>query len=328
MSAVRAAWCSVYGPPESVVVEELDDPVAGPGQAVVRIELAAVNFPDILIIANRYQISVPLPFSPGSEFAGVVEALGEGSDGVKVGDRVVGSCFVGAFAQRIAVAARSLRPVPDGIEMSTAAAYGVVYGTAYNTLRSVADVQPDEWVLVLGAAGGVGLAAVEIAHLLGARVLAAASSDSKLAACREAGADETINYETEDLKERAKELTGGGADVVVDPVGGRYSELAQRATRFGGRFVTVGYATGEIPRIPLNLILLKGVILRGFEIRTFMANAPELATRDSAELNELFRSGALRPHVSSTYPLAETAAALAEVADRRAVGKVLIDPWA
>jgi NADPH:quinone reductase len=311
-----------------MVIEEIPDPVAEPGEAVVRVLAAAVNFPDVLLIANRYQVSIPVPFTPGSEFAGVVEQIGDGVSDLKVGDRVMGGAFFGAFAERIVLLAKDLTVVPAGIEIQTASAYSVVYNTAYNLLRSVAEVQPTEWVVVLGAAGGVGLAAVEVAHLLGARVVAAASSDHKLEACRRMGADVTINYESENLKDRIKELTGGGADVVIDPVGGRFSEDALRATRFGSRFVTVGYAAGEIPRIALNLVLLKGVIVKGFEARTFPQHAPEQAARDRAELWGLFSSGAIHPHISGKYPLDSVARALCEVAERRAIGKVLVEPWA
>jgi NADPH2:quinone reductase len=325
---MRAVRCNEYGPPESLVVEELADPLPAPGQVVVKIHVAALNFPDVLLIANRYQVSVPTPFTPGSEFAGEVEAVGEGVTNLKVGDRVMGSTFVGAFAERIALPAPAVTLVPEGIDLRTAAAFGVVYITAYHALRSVAEIREGDWVAVLGAAGGVGLAAVELGRVLGGRVLAAASSDEKLEVCREMGAEATVNYETEDLKNRMKELTGGGADVVVDPVGGRYSEEALRATRFGGRFVTIGYATGEIPRIPLNLILLKGVIVKGFEIRTFGDHAPELAARDREEVRRLFQTGVIHPRVSAVYPLERAVDAFLEVAERRAVGKVVIEPWA
>lgn len=300
----------------------------GPGEVTVKILAAAVNFPDVLMIANGYQVSVPVPFTPGSEFAGEVEAVGEGVFDLARGDRVIGGSFVGAFAQRIAVPARSLTPVPDGADMRAAAAYGVVYGTAYHALRSVAELERGEWVVVLGAAGGVGLAAVELARLLGGRVVAAASSPAKLEACVVMGAEQTINYESEDLKERIKELTGGGASVVIDPVGGAYSEQALRATRFGGRFVTIGFASGTIPRIPLNLVLLKGVIVKGFEIRTFGDHAPELAARDKAELRDLFRSGAIHPQVCGSYPLEQVADAVLDVAERRVIGKIVVEPWA
>jgi NADPH:quinone reductase len=322
---MRAIRCNEYGPPESLVIEELPDPVPAPGEVVIKVRAASLNFPDALIVANRYQISVPLPFTPGSELAGEVERVGDGVTHLRVGDRVMGSTFVGAFAERIALPARSVTAVPDGIDFRTAAAFGVVYLTAYHALRSVADVQAGDWIVVLGAAGGVGLAAVELGRLLGGRVLAAASSDDKLAACRAMGAEATINYETEDLKSGIRDRTGGGADVVLDPVGGRYSEEALRATRFGGRFVTVGFATGDIPRIPLNLVLLKGVIVKGFEIRTFGDHRPELATRDRAEVRRLFETEAVHPHVSTVYPLERVVDAFLELTERRAVGKVVID---
>jgi NADPH:quinone reductase len=323
---MRAVRCLVHGTPEELVVEDVADPGAGPGEAVVDIDAAAVNYPDVLIVADEYQVSVPPPFTPGSEFAGVVSAVGDGVDAVAVGDRVFGGAFVGAFAERISVPAAGLTAVPDAVDLHDAAAFGVAYNTAYHALRSVAEVAAGEWVVVLGAAGGVGLAAVELAALLGARVLAAASTPEKLELCRSRGAEATVDYSCEDLKYRIKEITGGGADVVIDPVGGPYSEPALRAMRWGGRFVVVGFAAGEIPRIPLNLVLLKGVIVRGFEIRTFGQHAPELQARDRAELLELFFAGRVHPYVSHVHPLTETARALRSLADRTATGKVLIAP--
>jgi NADPH:quinone reductase len=319
--------CRVYGPPESLVVEVVPDPVAGPGEAVVRIEAAAVNYPDLLLAANQYQISVPPPFAPGSEFAGVVETVGDGVTAVAPGDRVRGGSMVGGFAQRIAVSATGLEKLPDGVDLASAAAFHVAHATAYHALRSVGEVTEGDWVVVLGAAGGVGLAAVELAKVLGAKVLAAASSPAKLAVCTARGADAVVDYSVENLKDRIKEITGGGADVVIDPVGGAWSEEALRATRWGGRFVVVGFASGEIPRIPLNLVLLKGVVIKGFEIRTFSQFAPEAAARDIRELHELFASGQVSPHISATYPLEETGAALRSLADRTATGKVVILPW-
>jgi NADPH2:quinone reductase len=202
----------------------------------------------------------------------------------------------------------------------------VVYGTAYHALRSVAEVAPGSWVVVLGAAGGVGLAAVELAQILGARVVAAASTAEKLELCRAKGAEGLINYATEDLRLRIRELTGGGADVVIDPVGGPWAEQALRSTVWGGRFVTIGFASGEIPRIPLNLVLLKGVVVKGFEIRTFSQHAPEASRRDREELQSLLAEGRIRPHVSAVFGLDEVAEALRSVAERRSTGKVLIDP--
>jgi len=323
---VRAARCLVYGPPSSVAVEELPDPVPGPGEALVRVAVAGVNYPDALIVANRYQVSVPLPFTPGSEFAGVVAAVGPDTSLVRVGDRVRGTAFVGAFAELVVAPEGSLAAVPDDVDLRIAAAYGVTYETAWHALVTVGRVQPGEWVTVLGAAGGVGSAAIELAHLLGARVLAAASSPAKLEVCRSMGADAVVDYTTEDLKERAKELTGGGADIVIDPVGGPYAEAALRAMRWGGRFVVIGFASGEIPRIPLNLVLLKGVTVTAFEFRGFQAHAPEALARGTAELRAMLAAGRVHPHLSAVYPLAATAVALDDVLGRRATGKVLIDP--
>jgi NADPH2:quinone reductase len=323
---MRAARCVEYGPPASVTVEDVEDPVPSPGQVVVDVAAAAVNYPDVLVVADRYQIHVPVPFTPGSEFAGTVRSLGAGVDGLSVGDRVAGAALVGAFAEQIAVAARSLQPVAPGIDLRAAAASGVAHRTAYHALRSIAEVEPGEWVVVLGAAGGVGLAAVELATALGGRVLAAASSPEKLALCTDKGAEAVVDYEREALKERIKEITGGGASVVIDPVGGPYSEPALRALGWGGRFVSVGFAAGDIPHLPLNLILLKGVVVTGFTMEGFTRNRPADEARDRAELADLMATGRIIPHVSATYPLEETGSALADLAERRATGKVLVVP--
>jgi NADPH2:quinone reductase len=322
---VRAAYVVEHGPPEAVVVQEVPDPEAGPGEVVVDIAYAAVNFPDVLIVNNEYQVQVPAPFVPGSEFSGVVSAVGDGVSGVSVGDHVYGASFVGAYAQKIVVNAMSVHVIPGSIDLQDAAAFSVAHTTAMHTLRTIADLQPGESVLVLGAAGGVGLASVELATLLGGQVVAAASSPEKLELCARYGAVAGIDYTKEDLKTRAKELTGGGAGVVVDPVGGPYSEQALRATKWGSRFVVVGFAAGEIPRIPLNLILLKGVIVRGMEMRSIVEAVPDLVARDQRELQELFVGGKIHPHVSAVYPLGDTAVALRSMLERTATGKVLID---
>jgi NADPH2:quinone reductase len=308
------------------VIADVPAPTLRPGGALVDVHAGAVNFPDVLVVANQYQVSIPVPFTVGSEFAGVVNAVADDVAALHVGDRVFGSAFVGAFAEQIAMPAAGLTLVPDGVSFAEAAAFGVAHTTAYHALRSVAEVEPGDWVVVLGAAGGVGLAAVELATQLGARVMAAASSDEKLALCRERGAIATTNYATEDLKGAIKDATGGGADVVIDPVGGPYSEAALRATRWGGRFVVVGFAAGEIPRLPLNLVLLKGVIVKGFEFRTFAEHAPDAARRDRDELFALFATGKVRPHVSAVFALEQTAKALRAMADRRALGKIVVDP--
>lgn len=324
---MRAAVCRAYGPPESLVVEELPAPAPGPGQVVVEIHAAALNFPDVLVIANRYQVSAPTPFIPGSEFSGVVVELGSDVHDLAVGDRVFGATFVGAFAERIAVAASSLTRLEPATDLAAAAAFGVAFSTSYNALRSAAVLHPGETLLVLGAAGGVGLAAVELGNLLGARVIAAASSDEKLRVCRERGAVATIDTSTENLKERAKDLTQGrGVNVVIDPVGGALAEQALRATGWRGRYVVVGFASGEIPRIPLNLLLLKGSELRAFNLAPFLHHAPEEYRRNQAELSALFFAGRIRPYISAIHPLGEIAQALREIADRRVIGKRLIDP--
>jgi NADPH:quinone reductase len=323
---MRAAVVRVWGPPESVVVEDQDDPQPGLGEVLVQVESTSVNYPDVLIAANRYQVSIPPPFTPGSEWAGTVEALGPGVTALAVGDRVSGGGIVGAFAQKL-VAPETVARVPDSVSFDSAAAFSVAYRTAYSVLRSVAEVQPGEWVVVLGAAGGVGLATVDMAVALGGRVLAAASSPAKLEVCRERGAEVVVNYELESLKDEIKRVTGKGGDVVVDPVGGRYSEEALRATHFGSRFITVGYASGEIPRIPLNLVLLKGVRVMGYEARTFGINAPELLARDHKELDEFFEAGRIAPYICTTFGLEDVAGALRTVGDRKAIGKVVLRPW-
>jgi NADPH2:quinone reductase len=277
------------------------------------------------MLADDYQVSVPPPFVPGSELAGEVLAVGEGVRTWEPGQRVFATTMTGAFAEQVAVPATALTAVPDGVGYGEAAAFGVTYHTAYHALRSVAAVKPGDWVVVLGAAGGVGLAAVDLGRELGARVVAAASGSEKLALCRERGAVHVIDYATEDLRVRIRELTEGGAHAVVDPVGGRWSEQALRSTRWGGTFVTLGFASGTIPAIPLNLVLLKGVVVRGMGIRSFVEKAPELAERDRRELLGLLAEGRVRPHVGATFPLTETAGALRFVADRRALGKVVIE---
>jgi NADPH2:quinone reductase len=323
---VRAAQCVEYGPPSSVVVVDVPEPVASEGQVVVDVAAAAVNFPDVLLMADLYQIHLPVPFTVGSEFAGTVREVGAGVVGVAVGDRVMGSTMFGAFAERIAVSASSLQPVDPAVDLQTAAASGVAHTTAYHALRSVARLQPGEWVVVLGAAGGVGLAAVELGAVLGGRVVAAASSAEKTALCLERGAEAAIDYTTEDLKVRVKEITGEGAHVVIDPVGGPHAEQALRAMRWGGRFVTVGFASGEIPRIPLNLVLLKGVVVSGFVLEGFARHQPEDRQRDVAELAALARAGRATPYISAIYPLDQVGRALADLAERRATGKVLVEP--
>jgi NADPH:quinone reductase-like Zn-dependent oxidoreductase len=321
---MRAVVCNEYGPPESLAVVDLPTPIARPQQVVVDVAYAAVNYPDVLIIDNRYQVSVPTPFVPGSEFSGVVSAVGDGVSAVAVGDRVFGASMTGAYAEQIVVPARSVRAVPDEMSLDAAAGFWVAHATAYHALRSVAEVAEGDRVVVLGAAGGVGLAAVELASALGATVVACASTDDKLELCRERGAAQTINYERSELREALRDLFADGVDVVLDPVGGPLAEQALRALRWKGRFVTIGFASGEIPRIPLNLVLLKGCVVKGFEIRTFSQFEPELAARDERELIDLFATGRVNPHISAVHDLDDVAEALAAVAGRRSTGKVLL----
>jgi NADPH:quinone reductase len=321
---MRAIVCRNYGPPEDLVVEDISDPTPGPGQLVVRVHAAAVNFPDVLLIAGKYQIKIPVPFTPGSELAGEVIAVGENVP-FHAGQRVSATTATGAFAEQALLHSAAVTEIPDGVDFASAAAFGVTYRTAYHALRSIADVAPGDWVVVLGAAGGVGLAAVDLAVAMKARVLAAASSPEKLELCRQRGAAATVDYDREDLKSRIRELTGDAARVVLDPVGGSYAEPSLRGLARGGTFVTLGYAAGAIPAIPLNLVLLKGITICGMEIRTFMGDRPDDSARDMQELTQLFASGVVRPYIGARFPLADTAVALRHVADRKAIGKVVID---
>jgi NADPH2:quinone reductase len=320
--------CRSYGDlrdPGVVEVTDAPTPAVGPGGVRVRVEAAAVNFPDVLLIANRYQISVPPPFVPGSEFAGTVLEVAPDVTTLSPGDRVFGSTMVGAFAEEVAVPATSLTPIPDGVQARHAAAFGVAHRTAYHVLRTVAAVRPDEEVIVLGAGGGVGLAAVQLGAVLGAHVTAVASSAEKLQAARTQGAERTVDHRSGDLRQLLREILPDGADVVVDPVGGSLSERALRSLRWGGRFVTVGYAAGEIPRIPLNLVLLKGIQIVGFEFRGFSVHLPEETLRDDEELLELLRTERALPHIGATFALDDVVAALRYVGDGRAVGKVVLE---
>jgi NADPH2:quinone reductase len=322
---MKAILCKAFGPPESLVVEEVPDPRAGPGQVVVDVYATAVNFPDVLMIQNLYQVKPELPFSPGSEVAGVVSEVGEGVTAASVGDRVLLSLTSGGLAEKIATEAEAVIPIPEGIDFVHACGFLYAYGTSHHALRDRARLQPGEVLLVLGAAGGVGLAAVELGAVMGATVIAAASSDDKLELCRQYGAGLTINYATEDLKSRVRELTGGaGVDVVYDPVGGPYSEPALRSTAWDGRFLVIGFASGEIPKIPLNIPLLKGCQVVGVFWGSFVAREPERHRVNTTELFRWWQQGKLRPHVSSTYPLERAAEAMRELADRKAKGRVVV----
>jgi NADPH2:quinone reductase len=322
---VKAVLCKAFGPPESLVVEEIPSPTPGPGEVVVAVKATSVNFPDVLIIQNKYQVKPPLPFSPGSEVAGIVKTVGEGVTSVTPGDPVLAITAYGAFAEEVKTEARRLMAIPAGMDFATAAAFGLTYATSEHALVDRGALQPGETLLVLGAAGGVGLAAIEIGKALGARVIACASSDDKLAVCREHGADETINYATADLRERIKTLTnGGGADVVYDPVGGPYTELALRSIAWRGRLLVVGFAAGDIPKIPLNLTLLKGCAIVGVFWGEFTRREPERFADAMRRLGRWYGEGKLKPHISATFPLERAADALTLMAGRKVIGKVVL----
>jgi NADPH2:quinone reductase len=322
---VRAAVCSEYGEPGVVRVKEIPSPTLGPGQVRVRVHAAAVNFPDVLLVANEYQIKVPTPFVPGSEFAGVVTEVADGVAEPVAGDRVFGAGLFGAFAEEVVVAAGTVSRTPDGVDDRHASAFGVAHRTAYHVVRSLAHVEAGDELIVLGAAGGVGLAAVQLGAILGANVTAVASSPERLEIASAYGARNVIDYRSCDLREALRETLPNGADAVIDPVGGDLSEPALRALHYGGRFVSVGYASGVIPKIPLNLLLLKGAHALGFQMISFLMNEPAEFERNERELFALLASHRVAPHIGATFSLEDAAAALQYVADRQAIGKVVID---
>jgi len=324
---VRAVVCREFGPPEKLVVEELENPQAGPGQVLVDVRAVAVTYPDVLIIEDKYQYKAKPPFTPGGEVAGVVKAVGAGVEGVAVGDDVVTALgATGGFAQQVAADAADIRPIPKGLDYAEATGFGYAYGTGYYGLKYRGDLKTGETLLVTGAAGSVGLAAIELGKLMGARVIAAASTPEKLALCRERGADETIHYAAEDLKNRAKELTDGrGVDVVYDAVGGERAEAALRAIAWRGRFLVIGFTAG-IPRIPLNLTLLKGCQIVGVFYGASRTQEPDVAEAVASELEALTAAGKIRPLVSQRYRLEEVPKALRDILDRRIIGKVVVEP--
>ncbi|HTT13395.1 MAG TPA: NADPH:quinone oxidoreductase family protein [Burkholderiaceae bacterium] len=323
---MKAVLCRTFGPPETLAVEEVPTPTPGPGEALVRVKAAGVNFPDALIIQNKYQIKPPLPFSPGGELAGIVEAIGAGVTRVQPGQSVIGFTGWGAFAEQALVPQDRLVPMPEGMPYEIAGSFLMTYGTCYHALKDRGQVRAGETVLVLGAAGGIGIAAIEIAKALGARVIAAASSSGKLRTCREHGADETIDYQSEDLRERLKVLAGAGVDLVCDPVGGSFSEPALRSTAWRGRYLVIGFAGGEIPKVPLNLPLLKGCSIVGVFWGDFLRREPANGARDVQELVALYRAGRIRPLVSARYALDRTVDALQALMQRKVEGKVVVVP--
>jgi NADPH:quinone reductase len=324
---MKAVLCKAYGMPETLVVEEIEPLRAGREQVVVEVKACGVNFPDTLIIQGKYQFKPAMPFSPGSEVAGVVKEVGEGVKGVSVGDHVIASTGWGGFAEEVVVSATKIIPMPAGLDFTIASAFVLTYGTSHHALKDRAQLQQGETLLVLGAAGGVGIAAIEIGKQLGARVIAAASNDEKLEVCKQHGASEVINYASEDLRERIKQITGGqGVDVIFDPVGSNYSEPALRSMAWKGRFLVVGFAGGEIPRIPLNLTLLKGCSIVGVFWGAFTEREPQHNAENLAELMSWLSQGILKPHISATYPLERAADALYDMLNRKVLGKAVLVP--
>jgi len=322
---MKAVLCTAYGPPESLVVEEVASLQPKSGEVVVAVKAASVNFPDVLIIQNKYQFKPPLPFSPGSELAGVVKAVGDDVTTVKAGDQVMAFTTYGAFAEEVKTDAKRLLPLPPGMDFTSAAAFGLTYATSDHALRDRGQLAAGETLLVLGAAGGVGLAAIEIGKAVGAQVIACASTDDKLAVCRAHGADATINYATDDLRERIKIVTAGrGVDVVYDPVGGAYAEPALRSLAWRGRLLVVGFASGDIPKIPLNLTLLKGCSIVGVFWGEFTRREPQRFAESMQQLARWYADGKLKPHVSATFPLERAAEALTLMANRRVMGKIVL----
>ncbi|HBU40567.1 MAG TPA: NADPH:quinone oxidoreductase [Acidimicrobiaceae bacterium] len=324
---MRAVLCNAFGPPEDLVVADVSDPSPGPGEVLIEVKAAPVTFPDTLMLEDKYQFKADLPYVPGAEVAGVVTSLGEGVDDVEVGTRVVcGLGSVGGYAELAVAKASSVRRLPDGVGFAESTGLLYAHGTTYYGLKERGHLQEGETLLVLGAGGHVGLSAVEIGKLMGARVIAAASTEEKLDLCRERGADETINYAEENLKDRAKELTGGaGVDVVYDVVGGEYAEQALRAIGWEGRFLVIGFTAG-IPSIPLNLTLLKSCQIVGVFYGAMTARDPVLANQIAEDLLQWVADGQLRPHISASYGLDGAAAALRSLMDRTSIGKIVIEP--
>jgi len=320
---MRALVCREYGSPDDLVVEERDDPVAGRGEILVDIRAAGLNFPDVLLVGGQYQVKTPPPFIPGHEAAGIVAAVGEGADRFAVGDRVIITPPTGAFAELCAVPEPLAMPIPEGLDFGQAAGFTITCSTSYHALRQRAELQEGETVVVLGAAGGVGITAVEIAKALGARVIAAASTDEKLEFAKSAGADETINYGETSLKEAVREITGAGADVVYDPVGGEIGEQALRAIARGGRYLIIGFASGTIPNFPANLLLLKEACAMGVWWGPWAMRNPALQAQNLESMAGMIASRQLRPRVTGSYSLDEFSEAFRAITARRVLGKVV-----
>ncbi len=322
---MKAVMCKSHGMPDTLVVEDVPSPDLTEGQVLISVKACGVNFPDTLIIQGKYQFKPDLPFSPGGEVSGVIKAVGDGVTNVSVGDRVIAFSTWGGFAEELAVDANRLIRMSDKMEFEKASAFILTYGTSYHALKDRANIQPGETLLVLGASGGVGLAAIQLGKAMGARVIAAASTKEKLDVCAANGADELINYSSEDLRARVKEITqGAGVDVIYDPVGGPLSEKALRDMSWRGRFLVVGFAVGEIPKVPLNLALLKGCSIVGVFWGDFTRREPALNDANNRELMRLFEAGKISPHIHKVYPLTQASEALNELLDKKVSGKVVL----
>ena len=324
---MKALLCREFGPEKNMTVEEVADPDLKPGHVLIDVKAGGLNFPDLLCVRGQYQFKPELPFVPGTEGAGVIAEVGEGVEGYTVGDKVIFRGATGAFAEKAVCPAEALTKFPDSMSFEAAAGLTIVYGTSYHALKQRAELKPGQTLLVLGAAGGVGLATVELGKAMGAKVIAAASSDEKLAVCKEHGADEVINYSTEDLKSRIKELTGGkGVDVIYDPVGGDYSEAAFRGIAFGGKHLVIGFAAGDSPKLPLNLPLLKVASVVGVFWGAWAGAMPDEHVKNMEEMFAMFEKGQIKPHVAGTYKFEDFLAAFDELSGRRAIGKVVLVP--
>ncbi len=323
---MKAVVCKEHGLPNTLeLVSDWPEPELGDHDVLIDVKAAGLNFPDVLIIQGKYQFQPELPFVPGNECSGVISAVGSAVTRFKPGDKVISAAGTGAFCERIAANEHTVFPMPESLSFEQAAGISVTYFTSYYALKQRANLQPGETLLVLGAAGGVGTTAVELGKLMGAKVIAAASSDEKLELCRQLGADEVINYSTTSLKDAIKDMTGGkGVDVVYDPVGGDYAEPAVRSMAWNGRYLVIGFASGPIPKIPLNLTLLKGCSIVGVFWGRFTTEEPEVHLQNIAELWELFASGKLNPVVTDVYPLEQYEQAYNCMIERRARGKVII----
>ena len=324
---MKAVVCKAWGLPDTLVVEDVPTPQPKAGEVLIKIAAASVNYPDVLMIQKKYQVQPELPFIPGSEVAGTVAALGEGVTNVKLGDRVIAFVSLGGFAEQVVAKAAGLIAIPPELDDATAASFTLVYGTSHHAVIDRGELKAGQTMLVLGAAGGVGLAAVEIGKVLGAKVIAAASTDEKLAVCKAHGADVLINYSTQDLRAAVKEATGGlGPDVIYDPVGGIYAEPAFRSIAWRGRYLVVGFANGEIPRLPANLMLLKGASMVGVFWGDHVRRDPKANAAAMREMMGWVAEGKLKPLVSARYSLADTAKAFEALAARQATGKIVIEP--